>query len=47
MGLDQEGRGLYQYVLEDQGNVRSTGNGKAKGPRVIQLDDVPSGKQYV
>lgn len=38
MGLDQEGRGLFQYVIEDE----DSGASKAKtGRRVIQLDDAP------
>lgn len=43
MGLDQEGRGLFQYVIEDEDSSAS----QAKKPerRVIQLDDVPVAKE--
>lgn len=43
MGLDQEGRGLFQYVIEDEND--SSSNNKKTGPRVIQLDDVPIEKE--
>ena len=42
MGLDQEGRGLYQYVIEDESDSPKT---KTAGPRVIKLDDVPIEKE--
>lgn len=45
MGLDQEGRGLYQYVVEDE--AKRGGHDSGRGPRVIKLDDTPSRKQYV
>jgi hypothetical protein len=45
MGLDQEGHGLYQYVVEDE--AKRGANDGARGPRVIQLDDTPSRKPYV
>jgi hypothetical protein len=45
MGLDQEGHGLYQYVVEDE--AKRGANDGARGPRVIQLDDTPFRKPYV
>ncbi|KAJ9092245.1 hypothetical protein QFC19_008782 [Naganishia cerealis] len=39
-GLDQEGRGLYQYVIENEKSAE-----QSTGRRVIKLDDSPSSKQ--
>ncbi|KAJ9103811.1 hypothetical protein QFC21_002273 [Naganishia friedmannii] len=45
-GLDQEGRGLYQYVIESEESVEQNKNGGGfRGPRVIKLDDSPASKQ--
>jgi hypothetical protein len=43
MGLDQEGRGLFQYVIEDEDS--SASQAKKTERRVIQLDDVPVAKE--
>jgi hypothetical protein len=43
MGLDQEGRGLFQYVIEDEDS--SASQAKKTERRVIQLDDVPAAKE--
>ncbi|KAJ9121061.1 hypothetical protein QFC24_005042 [Naganishia onofrii] len=46
LGLDQEGRGLFQYVMESEGVAKQdTPNNGFKGPRVIKLDDSPGPQQ--
>lgn len=39
-GLDQDSRGLYQYVVEDEAKVARPADTQP-GPRVIDLNDSP------
>ena len=43
-GLDQDSRGLYQYVVEDEIKPAAKPTNAQPGPRVIDLNDAPKVK---